>query len=259
VLKTKTIWTYIVAILGVLLGAVVLGFTHVDGPLLDRLFGIQPGSEHDLDRIQADLSVSLAIMLISTLIGMFFLLADGKDELAKEVQKIRASFESLPQTRAFSAFETSDEGLSYLARRLPDAKRIYNTRLVRDQRAMDTTTSQHSNDYARAFVKAMEKGAYAYELVSPAWEARCEDLRTKHRGHYTYSIWRGALPTFLNFIVLEYGVDSEVLFGWLSLAQGGFDHRCFRTTEPRIVELFKSWHKDLLSDCKPTGDVVPAS
>lgn len=167
---------------------------------------------------------------------------------------LRATVLSLPQTRAFAALVTSAEGLTYLERILPDAKTVYNTRLIStlEKPPRSDSTGKQSTEWDEALAASLKNGAHVYEVVTRAWEAECRALDDAHQTYHCKVIDM-VMPSFLNFIVIEYksGQEREVLFGWLSTTKGGFDNSCFRTTEPRVVEFFRDWHLALRGDGKP--------
>jgi hypothetical protein len=258
---SKIFWAYVVAIVGVLIAAVNLPLTRFEPGFLNGLFQIPNEPAHDVDRIVANLALSLVAMFAATLIGCFLLLADSREHVANESRQIHVvlgdlskTVQNLPQTRAFSALITSDEGLAYLARVLPDAKNVWNTRLVSTpaKPPRPDNAGEERSEWDNAIVESLSKGAHVYEVVTRAWEVECRALDDAHQT-YRCDVVDMQMPAFLNFVVIEYksGQDREVLFGWLSTTKGGFDNNCFRTTEPRIVEFFKDWHLALRGGGKP--------
>lgn len=141
-------------------------------------------------------------------------------------------------------FYNNEQGLIELAQRIQDAAWCFNTRIIPETKAYYYTN--RAKQWEEAIVKSVQQGLHFREVVSGLWVNKAAELK-KQLGS-DYQAVKVDLPykSMLNFVVLKFHDDTEeVWFGWIVSTRNDLDGPCFRSSDKRLVDFFKSWYEDL--------------
>jgi ABC-type multidrug transport system fused ATPase/permease subunit len=232
--KLERLPPLIVVIVGVILSLLALVAGTYD-PLWSWL-GVTNGNL----RGSLTLTFSLFFLLVSFLLAHYQKL----DEIATSVQNFTDGLnkrlkQELPHIQVLRAI-LADAALKEIAASLGDARVVRNTRILGDK-LRGGYQSEEGREYARIFEKRLIRGGMiAYDVINTSWQDYARDLLAKVPDqHYRCYVVANSLPSFLNFIVLEYADgERDVYFGWAISPTRGFEQVCFHTTENRVVSFF---------------------
>lgn len=192
------------------------------------------------------LGLSVVILLLGHIVGA----AIREAEQIKDITTRLSSFEqtlnnSMSGVSGMRVFQTSDAALSYLIDRLPNAKKVWNTRIPAP--GVGDYSGDIARRYAEAVHKAVQSGVFFKEIVGPVFEARAAAL-SKSGDNYEYVTWDNPNAPFFNFIVVEdaSGV-REVIFGWVITPVHGFEQACFNSRNQSLVHTFTALHDFMMS------------
>jgi hypothetical protein len=226
--------------IGTILGVLSLALSSYDQ--LWDFFGVA----RDLRTAQ---TTALAILFLSAgfLVAVYFQQGDFKAELlAAQRSELAKLINSIPNTAIYTYY-TGDDAMEALVAVLATVRCASNTRVL--SRQLNLTLHAEASPWDQAIQNCVQSGLTFREVVSPGNEALVRNRRrsaTGGKGVYEATILRHSLPSFLNFIVLEYRDGSkEVWFGWIVSRSSGFEGTVIRTAEVRIVTLFERWHSEL--------------
>lgn len=231
-------WSWVSLSLSAILGLITL---IVGGPLW-KAFGVP-------ENLWAEDSTALAVVLL--VLGLAFAILLQQSEfhatvLREQKQELSQAINSMPLMEVFTAW-SGEAAMAKLIGILPSMHSVMNTRVLSSEMAMATHPTQSPWDESvREFVRS---GKTFREVIS---DGNIQFARNRLRaasggdGVYEAVSIPNQLPSFLNFIVLERGDGArEVWFGWIVSRAAGFETSVFRTSEPRIVEMFVRWHREL--------------
>ena len=194
------------------------------------------------------LCASLVILLIGYLLAYYAKLEDIEKSLNVSWREVTAGIQAgLPRIQSIRAL-SADMALQEVATKLPQAHIALNTRIVSD--AVETRyKSKEGQQYEAAVKESIKSGTIFREVVSAKWADYCRALSAKNADRqYECRLADNTLPSFLNFIVLEYkSSEREVYFGWAISPARGFDQVCFQSSEERLVSFFRDWHLELMA------------
>ena len=203
------------------------------------------------DDLRAPLSsgLSLLTVVIGFMIGFYLQQIDMNRTMQAEILSLANDLRrTIPDITLFSSY-TGEEALYRVATQLPLARVVLNTRVFNGEyNFMDNPAQDHWN---RAIRNSVVGGVTFREVVSHGnvdlVQARAR-ATAGGRGQYSYSIITYPLPSFCNFIILEY-LDGtrEIWFGWIISHGMGFEGNVVRTSETHIIDLFSHWHRELFA------------
>ncbi len=163
--------------------------------------------------------------------------------MCRAIESLASRF---PQLTAIVCYPNCNAAMEYLCCRIPDARVAWNTKI-----SIDAVPAHHSvaDAYEQAIQKGLRSGLVYKDVISAGFKHYAERLAeyAKTRsGEYRYAVNDAQTPTFLNFIVLEYGSgEEEVVFGWATSSKHGNEQPAFCVRDSRVVQYFKSYHGSL--------------
>lgn len=204
----------------------------------------------------ASFASSVLILLIgdrlATLLSNRNLIQDHAQIIDNKIQdhalNIDNKFSEIPQINVIKEFATSDDALLYLANRIQDSKVIMNTKISKEviQYRQDVGSLFNS-----AIKKALKNGLIYRDLISPGFEDSSEKLKQYSdncNGTYEYQIQDEITSSFLNFIILDYGDEEELVFGWATSVYMGMEQKAYKVRDKRVISYFKDYHRSLFSN-----------
>jgi hypothetical protein len=237
--------SFISIALGTIIGIGGLALTSYD-PLWDWM-----SVPRDL-RGSLTTGFSIFTLLFGFLAAFYLQQEDAASAVAREnVSLMGQMISSIPHLNLFS-FHTGDEAMRLIANEFGRAHVALNTRIFHGD--YNPTSNPAFASWDRSLRRGVRSGLSYKEVVS---RGNCDLARERARslratvGSYD-AVWIDyLLPSFMNFIVLEYpGGVKDVWFGWLVSQGAGFEQHVIRTTESRIVQLFEQWHRELFAHGK---------
>ena len=151
----------------------------------------------------------------------------------------------LPNVDLIKEFTDSNEALLYITNRLPEAMTVLNTKISR-------VPIEPRPDIKRRYVAAIKKGLrkdLVYkDVISSCFQPYSKDLAVyseDHPGRYQYEILDVGAPCFLNFTILDYGDEKDLVVGWAVSAKIGVEQRAYKIRDNRIIEYFTQYHTNL--------------
>lgn len=211
-------------------------------------FGIPNDQRSGVTTAIAILSVNLGFV-----IGIYFQQNDFKADVLDSQRNELARIQSIiPTLRIYQTY-TGDAAMHELIRLIPSVRSAHNTRILSPK--MSQLSYSGDSPWDDSICRGLTNGLVFREVVSPDNENLAR-LRTSHAagcdGTYRASVLRHNLPSFMNFIVVEYDTGhKDVWFGWIVSEMAGWEGTVIRTGEQRIVALFERWHAELLLAGRP--------
>lgn len=151
---------------------------------------------------------------------------------------------SLPSHYFIREFPSSDDAMGYLSRRLPLARAAFNTKICKDAIPPSRDTGDR---YTTAIGTALEAGVFYKDIVSPGYMNYAKELRCyQGKGQYHFRVLDSDVPSFLNFIVLEYDEeDEEAVIGWATSKTSWTDERAYLIKDRRLISYLREYHTAL--------------
>ncbi len=160
-----------------------------------------------------------------------------------------------PTTSLFQAFDSSADAFEYLKENVLNAREILNTRLS-SRKSLEEAVAKSKAEFDKLIKRSLKKGIHYSIVLSESHDVHAKDLQkyvqaTRPRGQLKASQVDVHDLTPINFIVLDYGDRSEVLFGWA--ISSNYDHikPVFLLAGKRVVEFFSSYHRTLVDSGVP--------
>ncbi|MCU0433565.1 MAG: hypothetical protein MUC87_08945 [Bacteroidia bacterium] len=148
-----------------------------------------------------------------------------------------------------------EEGYFQLEQKIAQAKSIRNTRFYPKavNRTLNDAIKQWDAHLANCIINThLEVYDVGSNFGKKSMSKMIEKLEEKEGGlnRYHSRIYDDENFNALNFIIIDYfGTPSELWIGWhidndRRLEEG----RCYQTSEPMLIELFRRWHMRLFAD-----------
>lgn len=202
-----------------------------------------------LDRVSIRQGISIAFSIFCILGGLVVSLHFQRSSAVHRIMQLfQEVTQSLPQGLVLTT-HTSHQALELLTVRLQKATNALNTR-VSYKAEPNEPRQVLLNDWEMAISDAVRAGLNLVEVFSPNWRELAEARRNKFAGKNSYEAYvlKFEPHAFLNFIVLTYPPNhKEVWFGWLMSPGYGFTFPCIRCCEPKVVQLFEAFHRELVA------------
>lgn len=202
---------------------------------------------------------TVKLLLAVSVPVIIFFLADKITSLI-ETRKAENDFflrlqQQIPQVNNTLVFNSSSEAFAYLNRRVLEAKTIENTRLS-SRGPAEPAVRNSQRAFHRLLQQALRRGTNYSVVVSEEYKNHGIELEqfvstVKPVGQFRWgSIDLNRTPR-INFIVLHYQHDAEVLVGWA--ISDNYDHTrpVFLLRDERIVAFFAAFHDKLLPKQNP--------
>ncbi|GAA3638600.1 hypothetical protein GCM10022223_67050 [Kineosporia mesophila] len=204
-------------------------------------------------------SLGSTLSIIFLLSGFLPALLLQNDRLGRRIETrcdeiVRDIATSVPQLHGFQIMD-SEESYDYLARNLPHAQRVWNTRLG-DSWDTSRYGSASARHYRTALEVAINQGLQFREVISASWAKDAEKIvqatRKRPDHPYSFTVVRDSALPMLNFIVLHYPDNrKEVLAGWLDSRTSRPEQDSMLFRDPRIVGYFQTWWDEIHRTAEP--------
>ena len=216
----------------------ILSALSIIGGVSTDFFGlVEPGA----DAAVVSTGVAIVILLIGDRTAGWIRDKHFRDEVTAAVSNLARS---LPSYYVIHEFASSDNAVQYICQRLPLARAAFNTKICRDAIPL----SRDAGDkYMIAVRSALDVGVFYKDIVSPGYIDYAEELRHyQGKGQYHFRVLDTNVPSFLNFIALEYDQeDEEVIIGWATSKTSWTDERAYLVRDRRLVSYIKMYHTAL--------------
>lgn len=183
--------------------------------------------------------------LVSLVVSIFVIIVGERiANFYREENKL-LKFESKlpPNLTGIEQFNNLDDALNYLSTKFSKAEIIYNTRIEKkneQQRAVRDSEIKYGEVIKKAITK---KDVELQEVVSKRFKSSASERikLTSENGTYNVKYIDIIPPSFLNFIILDYGNNSkEVLIGWATSGLKSELHQpTFKIKDERVVNYFQ--------------------
>ena len=226
-------------VLGIYIITIILSVLALFFSLSKNMFGLFDDPTH----VQfASFAMALLIIFIGDRLAS---LLSGHTLLENISQMINDKFNKVPHINVIKEFSTSDDAMKYIASRVQDCKVILNTKISKE-------AIQPRRDigllYMNAVKKALKNGLVYRDIISPGFENYSEELKeysVKCDGNYEYRLQESTSSSFLNFIILDFGDEEELVLGWATSFYMGPAQKAFKIKDKRIISYFKGYHHSL--------------
>lgn len=179
---------------------------------------------------------------------------------ASEIDKLISS--SFPRSHLIYEFPNSQRAMEYLISRLGECQTLHNTRLSPLEVEDAHLGNRHTTDRFDELVAERIAQGMDYLVVTsadhvPALNAIAKSVARKSRNpasvgtYVAYTIEQPTTP-MLQFAILNYGDDREVLFGWAIASEDDFSSRVFRFRDIRVCSYFEM----LFNSMKSSGNKI---
>ncbi len=166
-------------------------------------------------------------------------------EHSKTVTEISKCFMGLPQYNLIVQFDTSDMAMEYATSKISKCKTVYNTKISKDAIPVK---AKIGDSYVDEIKKGLKNGLVVNDIVSLGFEAQCKELTEyakEHPGVYSYRIQNESSSAFLNFILLDFGNNKELIIGWATCSFWGTEQKAFKIRDERLISYFTEYHISL--------------
>ena len=224
------------------------------GELIVRIEQKMFGIFNESFQIQAaSFSIALLIILIGDRIAVLISRKEhikNFDELMieehhKTTSEILKCFKGFPQYNLIVEFDTSDEAMEYATSKISKCKIVYNTKISKDSVPVRKNVG---NPYVEEIKKGIKNGLVVHDIVSLGFEPQCKELAEyseDYSGVYSYRIQKESSNSFLNFILLDFGNDKELIIGWATCSFWGNEQKAFKIQDNRLISYFIEYHISL--------------
>lgn len=194
---------------------------------------------------------SIFLLLIGHFLSTLMLTVGQVSDLDRKIESFERSLNSsLGGVSGLRVCQTSDAALTYIAARLPHAKKVWNTRVPAP--GVGDYGSPEALAYSRAMKKAINAGVHFRDVVGRVFEERAKEISNaravKGADNYCYVLLPEPNVPFFNFIVIEdVSGFREVIFGWVITPVRGFEQECFVSNNARLIDTFIALHEYMIT------------
>lgn len=201
----------------------------------------------------ASFSIAFFVVLIGDRIAVLISRRENiknfKDLLAGEQLKtnsiISKCFQGLPHYNLVVEFDTSDDAMQYATSKISKCKTVYNTKISKDAVNVNTNIG---NPFIEEIKNGIKNGLVVHDIVSLGFEPQSRELAEyseAYPGVYSFKVQKESSNSFLNFILLDYGNDKELIIGWATSAFWGTGQKAFKIRDQRLISYFVEYHISL--------------
>lgn len=228
-------------VLGIYIITIILSGLALFMSLSNNMFGLFNDPTH----VQfASFAAAILIIFIGDRLASLL----SKSNLLQNLsQMLSDKLNEVPQINVIKEFATSDDALKYIASRVQDSKVILNTKISKEA---IPPRQDIGLLFTNAIKKALKNGLVYRDIISPGFEEYSKELKqysVKCNGNYEYRIQEGISSSFLNFIILDYGDEEELVFGWATSSFMGTEQKAFKLRDKRLITYFKDYHHSLFT------------
>ncbi len=187
---------------------------------------------------------SFAFALVSIILGDR-LVSYQKDKALMKI--IKESLEKMPIMDTIKQFSNCNEALEYISSRLHEATVVLNTRVSGhlDDAAKKRNGFYNKNDLA---LKSALKGGLVFkDVVSEGFREFSSEIEQHCGSKYKHVVLKSTTPSFLNFTILDFDSEEELLFGWANSTYMGSEQKAYLVRDKRVIGYFKQYHQSLFT------------
>lgn len=194
--------------------------------------------------------IALLAMLGSFLMAIYVELGNQSETLTQSNNDLVTEvINTMPHIQPFRCIPC-EAAILEISAKLSRVKLVWNTRIVASA-APSGYPNTVGKTWTDAVISGLQHGLHFRDVISSAWVDYCTELRDNinvEGGSYDAKVVGIDIPSFMNFIILEYIDGSkELYFGWALSPLYGFDQNSFLTTEGRLIHFFESLFSELWS------------
>lgn len=197
-----------------------------------------------------------AKIVVTTACSIYVLIVSERISAAiRERNSLKKLQSSIPQTlQTIYKFSDSNEALEYISSKLSDSRLVLNTRIEKDGERINAAKKilDARQRYDSQILKSLESEIEFREVVTSSFVPPSKERQKQSNaayGLYDVRLCETIPSSFLNFTILKYDSERELVIGWAT-ADYDINQPAYRITDDRIIDYFEGIHKKLFDKGK---------